>query len=279
MLIVNNLSVFYKSDKIKKYLLNNVCFSLNDGDSLGIIGKSGEGKSTLAKALVGIYDKNIFKDEGEIIFDNNRFNNSFRGKKIALLFQNPNSYLNPLMKVGKQIDKMAIYHLHMKKKLAKEMALSLMKEVGIANAKEIYHYYPFELSGGLQQRICLCIALICNPKILVLDECTSYLDNESKQEILNLIKRLQNKYHFSLIMISHDFKEIYSMCDNIAIMNKGEIIEIDTKDEVILNPKNSYCKELLYDYWHYNSENCSLNSSSELDYEKIKESIYENLRN
>lgn len=251
MLKVENLTLYYKSNNTKKYLLNDVSFHLNRGDCLGIISKTGDGKSTLAKALLGIYDTNVICEKGEIKIDNLPFIKNFRGKKISLIFQNPNSYLNPQMKLGKQIDEMLIYHYKENKKIAKQKALSLMENVGIENSKRIYNCYPHEISGGMQQRICLCISLICNPDILVLDECTSYLDNDSKENIIKLIKVLQNKYNFTLIIISHDFKEIYSMCNKIAIMRRGQMIEFGDKDEIFLNPIHPYTIELICDYYRY----------------------------
>jgi ABC-type dipeptide/oligopeptide/nickel transport system ATPase component len=313
MLTVDNLTLYTIENSNKLYLLKDISFSLNQGDSLGIIGKSGDGKSTLAKALLKIYDKNIIVESGNIIINNQKFNENFRGKKIALIFQNPNSYLNPLMKVGKQIDEMLIYHYKETKKSSKAKAIAIMKELGIDNAEEIYNYYPYEMSGGMQQKICLCIALICKPEIIILDESTSYLDSKSKNEILSLIKILQEKYKFTLLMISHDFKEIYTVCNKIAIMRKGQLIELGNKDEIILNPIHPYTIELLCDYlryyqnspsflcplmnieisevapittislshfvrsWYLDKSSLKLELPSNI--EQIKEQIYENIRN
>ena len=311
--MVENLTLYYLNKNSKQYILKDVCFSLNGGDSLGIISKSGDGKSTLAKALLKIYDNNIRYESGRITLDNKEIDETYRGTKIALLFQNPNSYLNPLMKVGKQIEEMLVYHYKESKKVARIKTIALMEEAGIEKAKEIYSYYPHEISGGMQQRICLCIALICHPKVLILDECTSYLDNDSKLAIINLIKKMQIKYKFSLIVISHDFKDVYSMCGKIAIMRKGQMIEFGNKDEIILNPIHPYTIELLYTYLRYKENvdafNCPLMEIETLEsapitslspshyvrswyldkravkvnlpcnLSKIKENIYESLRN
>lgn len=251
MLKVSNLTIFTEINESKKYLLKDICFSLNSNDSLGIIGKSGDGKSTLCKSLLGIYDSNVYFESGEILIDGEKFQKDFRGKKIILIFQNPNSYLNPLKKVGKQIDEMLIYHFKENKKVAKEKSIKMMEELKIENAEEIYNYYPNELSGGMQQRICLCIALICHPQIIILDECTSYLDTKTKQNIIETIKSLQIKYKFSLIYISHDFREIYSLCNKVAIMRKGQMIEFGPIKEILLNPSHPYTIELLLDYLRY----------------------------
>lgn len=251
MLEVKNLTLYSLNKNVKNYLLKDICFSLNQGDSLGIISKSGEGKSTLVKALLQIYDHNVMLESGTIEIDNQKFNPSYRGNTISLLPQHPNSYLNPLMKVGRQIDEMLIYHLKENKKVAREKTIEMMNIVGIQNAQEVYNYYPCELSGGMQQRVCLCIALICKPKILILDEATSYLDAQTKESILVLIKSLKEKYNFTLIMISHDFKEIYYLCNKIAIMRKGQLIEFANANEIILNPSHPYTVELLLDYLRY----------------------------
>ena len=313
MLEVKNLTIYSIRNNIKNYLLKDICFTLNDGDCLGIIGKSGEGKSTLCKSILGIYDNNVFLENGIIKINCVDFNKSFRGKKISILFQNPNTYLNPLMKVGKQITEMLTYHYKVSKKEAKLKTLELMEEVGLSNSKSIYNYYPYEISGGMQQKVCLCIALICNPEILILDECTAYLDKDSKKDILQLIKRFQQKRKFTLLMISHNFKEIYSMCNKIAIIRKGQLIEFGNSNEIILHPIHPYTIELLCDYLRFYKDieqfhcplmNIELEDSAPItmisnnhfvrswflnknalkiklpnNIEKIKEEIYENLRN
>lgn len=311
MLTVNNLSVYTSTDK--KYLLRDICFSLNDGDSLGIIGKSGEGKSTLAKALIEIYDNGVSRETGTIIFNSQIFSSNLRGKVFSLIFQNPNTYLNPLMKIGKQISEMLIYHHKENKKVAKDKAIDLTKKVGLPNPEKLYNYYPYELSGGMKQKVCLCISLICKPKVLIMDESTSYLDKGSENEFLNLIKQFQKEYGFILIMISHDFKLIYSMCNKIAIMRKGQMIEFGNKDEIILTPNHPYTIELLCNYlsfykdienfecplmnmelekcppvtyiskthyvisWYLGSNAPNVNYPKNI--EKIKEDIYESFRN
>ena len=251
MFEVNNLFVYLNNNKEKNYLLQDICFNLKEGESLGIIGKSGDGKSTLAKALLNIYDTNIFCESSSILLNGIPFQNSMRGKIISILFQNPNSYLNPLMKIGKQIEEMLTYHNKLSKKEAKKQVIDLMNKVNLPNPDNLYNYYPYEISGGMQQKVCLCIALICKPKILIIDEGTSYLDFKSKVEILTLIKQFQKEWKFSLILISHDLNEIYTMCDNIAIMRKGHLIELGKKDEIILNPIHPYTIEILSNYLQF----------------------------
>ena len=251
MLKVENLTLYTKNNDNKLYLLNDICFTLVQGDCLGIIGKTGDGKSTLAKALLQIYDKNVYFEKGKIFSNNLEFTNDCRGKHISLVFQNPNSYLNPMMKVGKQIEEMLTYHFKENKKTAKEKTLIMMEKIGVEDPLYTYSCYPHELSGGTQQRICLCIALICKPEILILDECTSFLDSTSKKQIINLILNIQKEYNLTLIIISHDFNEIYSLCNKIAIMRKGQIVEFGNINEVLLNPNHPYTIELLLDYFRY----------------------------
>ena len=302
MLKIKNLTVYSNRNNNKKYLIKDICFSLEKGDSLGIIGKSGSGKSTLAKALLHIFDNNVYLESGDIFINNNSFDNKMRGKHISLLFQNPNTYLNPLMKVGKQISEMLIYHNKYDKKAAKEKTLEFMKKFGIEQANKIYNYYPYEISGGMQQKICLCICLICNPDIVIFDESFSFLDTDTKQEILTIIKNYQKETNCVLILISHDFKEIYNMCNKIAIMNDGMMVEFGTKNEIVLQPRHPHTQELLMIYLsffksiyftpiHYEvlTNNTSFTILSDThyvrgiiqykntDYDKIKEEIYEHL--
>lgn len=297
--MINIKNITIKSNN--NYILNNLSFTLNKGDCLGVIGLSGCGKSTLAKALLNIIDDNLEVINNEIYINGVLFDNSMRGKVISLLFQNPNSYLNPLITVGKQISEMLIYHKNMNKKDAKRETINFMKNFSLS--EEIYDYYPFELSGGMQQKICLCICLICNPDILVLDECTSYLDANSKRNILDFIFKLQKENHFTIIMISHDFKEIYKYCNKIAVMKKGEIIEFGDKNEIILDPYHNHTIELLSIYLSFYrnipvlKENIDRNDCSRIthindshyfkgsfnkeikdSYIKIKEEVYEHIK-
>ena len=236
------------------------------------------------------------------------FSPKYRGKTVSILFQNPNSYLNPLMKVGKQIDEVLIYHFKLTKKEAKKRAIELMEKMNLKEPELLYNYYPYELSGGMQQKVCLCIALICKPEILIVDEGTSYLDPTSKKEILTLIKFFQKEFNFTLIMISHDLNEIYSLCNKIAVMKQGQMIELGTKEEIILNPIHPCTIEILYDYLRFYENiapfvsrfinDCSLESNLNTtmisdthyvkgvysvqkpdNFNKIKEKIYENIRN
>ena len=203
------------------------------------------------------------------------------------------------MKVEKQISEMLIYHKKFNKKEAKLKTIEFMKKLQLN--EQIYDYYPFELSGGMQQKICLCICLICAPKVLILDESTSFLDIESKKEILHLIKSLQREQGFTLILISHDFNEIYTMCNKIAIIENGKMVEFGNKEEIISNPLHPHTIELLSIYLSYyeniepyffqEKNNClatkSINKShyfmgsiveySIEYYKKIKEKVYEHL--
>lgn len=251
MLTVKNLSVYFNNNNEKSYLLKDISFSINENDSLGIIGKSGDGKSTLAKALLNIYDKNVYLESGVLTLNNEQITKKHIGKKISLVFQNPNSYLNPNMKVGKQIQEMLLIHCKENRKVSKEKTLNIMEEMGIENPKEVYNYYPYQISGGIKQKISLCIAFICNPDVVILDEALSYLDKKSKEEIFSLLKKLKEKYKFILIFISHDFKEIYQLCNKIAVIKKGRIVEMGLNDEIVFNAKHIYTQELLYYFVRY----------------------------
>lgn len=260
MFKVSNLTVYFKHNNEKHYLLKDICFNLNKGDCLGVIGKTGEGKSTLAKSLIKIYDNNVFEETNNIYLNNIPFDKSWRGKKISILFQNPNTYLNPLMKIGKQISEMLTIHYKFKKKQAKLETINYMKKVGLENCEKLYNCYPYEISGGMQQKICLCIALICNPDVLILDEFASYLDSKSKAEILSLIKNIQIEQNLVIIMISHNLNEIYSICNKIAVMKNGAMVEFATTNEIIFNPIHPYTVELLNDYLRF-YENVQLYSA------------------
>ena len=252
ILSVKDLSVSFNAFAGKVHAVRDVNFDLYKGETLAIVGESGSGKSVTTKAILGILAKNGHIDSGTIMYqgqDMAKYKEAdfykIRGKRISLVFQDPLSALNPIMKIGKQITEALILSKAIEKSKAKARAIELMEAVGIPNAAERYDAYPFQFSGGMRQRIVIAIALASNPEILICDEPTSMLDVSVQAQILRLLLRANEKYHVAMLFISHDLDVIRAVCQRVAVMHEGEIVETGTIEEVFGNPKHEYTKKLL----------------------------------
>ena len=225
---------------------------LYKGETLAIVGESGSGKSVTTKAMLGILPKNGRIASGEIMYDGKDLTKlsekefyEIRGKKISLVFQDPLSALNPIMKIGKQITEVLILHDKMPKDAAKKRAIELMEAVGIPEAAERFEAYPFQFSGGMRQRIVIAIALASNPEILICDEPTTALDVTIQARILDLINEVKEKNHLSVIFITHDLGVVANMADRICVMYAGRIVEVGTADDIFYEPAHPYTWALL----------------------------------
>ena len=252
ILQVKDLVVSFRAYAGKVQAVRGVSFDLFKGETLCIVGESGSGKSVTTKAVLGILPKNGMIENGEIWYEGKdmvKFKEEdfykIRGKKISLVFQDPLSALNPIMKIGKQIMEALILSLKMPKAQAKKKALDLMKAVGIPEPEIRFEQYPFQFSGGMRQRIVIAIALSCQPKILICDEPTTALDVTIQAQILELINKLKRERNLSVIFITHDLGVVANMADRIAVMYAGKIVEYGTVDEVFYDPRHPYTWALL----------------------------------
>ena len=252
ILSVKDLSVSFNAFAGKVHAVRDVNFDLYKGETLAIVGESGSGKSVTTKAILGILAKNGHIDSGSILYqgqDMAKYKESdfykIRGKRISLVFQDPLSALNPIMKIGKQITEALILSKAIEKSKAKARAIELMEAVGIPNAAERYDAYPFQFSGGMRQRIVIAIALASNPEILICDEPTTALDVTIQDQILDLLMKLRREFDLSYLFISHDLNVIYQCCDRVIVMQKGEIVEENTVDGIFDHPVHPYTKQLL----------------------------------
>lgn len=255
ILEIKNLSIDFKRENSWVNVINNISFSLKQGEILGIVGESGSGKSVTSLSIMGLLDKKISKiSSGNIIFKDNVILNhltekqykDYRGKEIAMIFQEPMTALNPVKKCGNQVDEMILTHnKHLSKKETKQRTLELFKEVLLPDVERVYNSYPFSLSGGQRQRVMIAMAISCNPSILIADEPTTALDVTVQKTILSLISSLQKKHNMSVIFISHDLNIVREISDRIAVIYKGKIIEMNNKDEIFLNPQQPYTKGLI----------------------------------
>ena len=226
---------------------------LYDGETLAIVGESGSGKSVFTKTFVGMLDGNGSITGGSIMYDGKdlaKFKKekewmTIRGKKIAMVMQDPMTSLNPLKKVGKQIQECIELHQGLKGAVAKKATLQILEKVGIPYPEMRYNQYPHEFSGGMRQRVVIAIAVACRPQILICDEPTTALDVTIQAQILELIRNLQAEYHMSVIYITHDLGVVANVADRVAVMYAGKIIEIGTAEEVYYDPRHPYTWGLL----------------------------------
>ena len=244
------LSFFTPAGEVKA--LNDVSIHLNDGEVLGIVGESGSGKSVTAYSLMGLTAYPGKLVGGTIDFNGHRINDlsekefrKIRGNEVSIIFQNPMTSLNPVYTIGNQIMEVILLHTDKNKEQARARAKELLELVGINEPEKRLKQYPHELSGGMRQRVMIAIALACEPKLLIADEPTTALDVTIQAQILELMMDLKEKLGMAIIMITHDLGVVASMCDRIAVMYAGRIVEYGTTDDIFYNPKHEYTKGLL----------------------------------
>lgn len=226
---------------------------LYDGETLAIVGESGSGKSVFTKTFVGMLDGNGSITGGSIMYDGKdlaKFKKekewmTIRGKKIAMVMQDPMTSLNPLKKVGKQIQECIELHQGLRGAVAKKATLQILEKVGIPYPEMRYNQYPHEFSGGMRQRVVIAIAVACRPQILICDEPTTALDVTIQAQILELIRNLQAEYHMSVIYITHDLGVVANVADRVAVMYAGQIVEVGKVDEIFYDARHPYTWALL----------------------------------
>lgn len=244
------LSFFTPAGEVKA--LNDVSIHLKEGEILGIVGESGSGKSVTAYSLMGLtaYPGRLL--DGKLHFNGHEVEKmkekemrKIRGKEVSIIFQDPMTSLNPVYTIGNQLVETIRLHTDKNKKQAKERAIELLSLVGINEPEKRIRQYPHEFSGGMRQRVMIAMALACEPKLLIADEPTTALDVTIQAQILELMMELKEKLGMAIIMITHDLGIVASMCEKIAVMYAGRIVEYGTADEIFYQPQHEYTKGLL----------------------------------
>ena len=253
------LSFFTPAGEVKA--LNGVSFSMNQGDVLGIVGESGSGKSVTAYSIMGLTAYPGRLVGGTVWFNGHQIDKmtekefrKIRGNEVSIIFQDPMTSLNPVYTIGNQIVEVILLHTKKTKQEAWARAKELLELVGINEPDRRLKQYPHELSGGMRQRVMIAIALACEPKLLIADEPTTALDVTIQAQILELMNDLRHKLGMSIIMITHDLGVVAQMCEKIAVMYAGHIVEYGTTDEILYNPQHEYTKGLINSIPKLNAE-------------------------
>ncbi len=249
ILTITDLSISFGKNEV----IHNVSYCLNENEILGVVGESGSGKSVSSLAILGLLPKNISKiSSGSIIYKDEDLTKlspkefqKIRGNRIAFIFQEPMSSLNPSMTCGKQVQEILLLHTNLSKKEAKKEAIVLFEKVKLPDANRVYNAYPHEISGGQKQRVMIAMAIACKPDILIADEPTTALDVTVQKEIISLLKELQLETRMSIIFITHDLALISEIADRVIVMYKGDIVEKGNVSSIFNSPQHIYTKALI----------------------------------
>jgi peptide/nickel transport system ATP-binding protein len=252
LLVVEDLRTAFRTERGVVRAVDGVTFSLDRGKTLGIVGESGSGKTVLSRSIMGLLPGKNVRITGRVLYEGRDITGArpdvmrnVWGTEMSMIFQDPMTSLNPVMKIGKQIDESLRHHLDMPKDEARKTALALLKSVGIPEAERRLDQYPHELSGGMRQRVVIAIALACGPKLLFADEPTTALDVTVQAQILNLLAQQQRERHMAMILVTHDLGVVAGRADEIAVMYAGQIVERAPTKTLFANMKMPYTEALL----------------------------------
>ena len=259
LLEVKNMSVDFTTDQGIVHAVRDVSFQVGEKEVLGIVGESGSGKSQTMYSVMGLLARNGHMCEGEIYFNGHDLTRShfkerqdyrkmmwdLRGNEISMIFQDPMTFLNPVLTIGKQLMEPLLNHTKMSKAQARAKAIELMGQVGIPSPEKRLGQYPHEFSGGMRQRIIIAIALACSPKLIIADEPTTALDVTIQAQILQLIRSINREYGMSMILITHNMGIVAQMCNRVMVMYGGVCVEEGPTDKIFESPKHPYTRGLL----------------------------------
>ncbi len=252
LLRINNLVTSFRINGEYYAAVDGVSLTVNENEVFAIVGESGCGKSALALSIMNLHNQTNTKIEGNIYFKNKDLLNlsvnelnSIRGRDIGMIFQDPLTALNPLMKIGAQIEESLFFHMSLSRDEKRNRAMELLEGVGIQSPALTYEQFPHELSGGMRQRAMIAIALACKPSLVIADEPTTALDVTIQAQILDLLKKLQKEMKSGIILITHDLGVVAEMADKVAVMYAGQIVETAVVSEIFKNPLHPYTRSLL----------------------------------
>jgi len=273
LLEIKDLHITFNSSSRRTEAVKGISFSIEDGDSVAIVGESGSGKTVTAMSFTKLLPESpICEIKGKIVYDgknileiNNRELRKIRGREIAYIFQEASVSLNPVFTVGSQIAEAIKLHFP-KSENVQDMVIESLREVGISNPELRCKSYPYELSGGMQQRAMIAMALSCKPKLLIADEPTTALDVSVQKQIIDLLKNVRAKHNTGLVLITHNFGIISELCKKVIVMFRGKIVEEGDVKDVLYNPQHPYTKALIACVPRLGKKNEKLNT---IDYSKL----------
>ena len=250
MLEIRDLHVkFHNSNR---EAVAGVSLSIQDGEILGLVGESGSGKSVTAMSVAGLLPRKQCAYSGEVLLDGREMLHADRkvlreiqGKDICVVFQEPMSSMDPLMKIGKQVEESLLIHTKLSKAEQKQLALEALRAVELPDPEAVYEKYPYELSGGMLQRVMIAAAIVSRPRLLLLDEPTTALDVTIQAQILELLKKLNQEYGMSMLFISHNLNVVRKLCKRVAVMQRGLLVEEGDTEQVFHQPQHPYTKKLI----------------------------------
>ena len=253
ILEIKNMHTYFYMDSGVVKSVDGVDIELKEGSTLGIVGESGSGKSVTALSVMGllmgttgkIAEGEILLDGNDIVHISNEDRRKLRGSKISMIFQEPMTSLNPVMRIGDQIMEGILLHQKVSKKEAEAKALEMLKMTGLPRAEKMMREFPFQLSGGQRQRVMIAMALVCNPQILIADEPTTALDVTTQAQILDLMNKLKKEIGTSILFITHDLGVVAEICDSVVVMYCGRVVEKGSVNDIFENPSHPYTEGLL----------------------------------
>lgn len=252
LLSIEQLTIEFYDHLLPERVVEDVSFSLEEGEILGIVGESGSGKSMTALAVAGLLSRKDMKKTGRILFDGEDLLSMRRsdlrklqGNEISMIFQEPMTALNPTMRIGKQVEEALRIHFDMKKEEQKRAALEWLDKVELEDVERVYDSYPHELSGGMRQRVMIAAAMVSGSRLLIADEPTTALDVTVQAQIIQLLKKINQKDHTAIMFISHDLSLVRQLCHRVIVMKDGRIVEEGECDAVFETPQEDYTKCLI----------------------------------
>ncbi len=252
MLSVENLKIEFFDHSLPETAVDDVTFTMGEGEILGIVGESGSGKSLTALSIAGLLNRGDITKSGDIVFNGLNLLHCKRselrklqGKDIAMIFQEPMTCLNPVKRIGWQVEEALRVHDEKDKIKLKEEAIRALTDAGLEDAERIYASFPHQLSGGQRQRVMIAAAMISKPKLLIADEPTTALDVTVQAQVIELLRRINREKKTSILFISHDLSLVRQLCQRVLVMKDGKIVEQGEAEDIFANPKEEYTKELI----------------------------------
>ncbi len=252
MLEVRDLNIEFHDHITPETVVYDFDLHMEEGEIVGLVGESGSGKSMSALAIAGLLSRKNMKKRGSIVFDGVDILNcprdelrKLQGNDISMVFQEPMSSLDPLMKIGRQVEESLLLHTKLTAQERREKVIDALKEVELSDPEALIQMYPHELSGGMRQRVMIAAALILRPRLLICDEPTTALDVTIQAQIIELLRKVNRKYNTAILFISHDLSLVKQLCSRVLVMYKGNIVESGDAQEIFLHPRNDYTKNLI----------------------------------